>query len=66
MDSGIKEKQPETIKPSLSYDTQRMLEKMNSKLGIRKLMTESKNYETLIEEAFDPDFELDPENEDDN
>jgi len=64
MDNGIKDIVPETIKPSMSYDTQRMLEKMNSKLGIRKLMTESKNYETLIEENFDLDFEL--ENDDDN
>ena len=64
MDSHqIKEKKIETIRPSLSYDTQRMLEKMNSKLGIRKLMTESKNYETLIEESFDLDFDL--ENDDD-
>jgi len=64
MDSHqIKEKEPETIRPSLSYDTQRMLEKMNSKLGIRKLMTESKNYETLVEESFDLDFDL--ENDDD-
>ena len=66
MDSGIKEKQPETLKPSLSFDTQRMLEKMNSKLGIRKLMTESNNYENLIEEQFDLDFDLDQENDDDN
>jgi len=66
MDSGIKEKLPETIKPSLSHDTQRMLEKMNSKLGIRKLMTESNNYENLIEEQFDLDFDLEPENDDDN
>ena len=29
-------------------------------------MTESKNYETLIEEQFDLDFDLEPENEDDN
>ena len=64
MDSGIKDKLPDTIKPSMSYDTQRMLEKMNSKLGIRKLMTESQNYETLIEESFDLEFEL--ENDDDN
>ena len=66
MDSGIKEKHPETLKPSLSFDTQRMLEKMNSKLGIRKLMTESNNYENLIEEQFDLDFDLDQENDDDN
>ena len=64
MDSGIKDPIPETIRPSLSYDTQKMLEKMNSKLGIRKLMTESNNYETLIEEQFDLEFEL--ENDDDN
>tara|TARA_X000000950_G_scaffold287870_1_gene402075 strand:+ start:935 stop:2986 length:2052 start_codon:yes stop_codon:yes gene_type:complete len=66
MDSGIKEKLPETIKPSMSHGTHRMLEKMNSKLGIRKLMTESNNYETLIEEQFDLDFDLEPENDDDN
>lgn len=66
MDSGIKEKVPETLRPSLSFDTQRMLEKMNSKLGIRKLMTESNNYENLIEEQFDLDFDLEPENDDDN
>ena len=66
MDSGIKEQKPETLKPSLSFDTQRMLEKMNSKLGIRKLMTESNNYENLIEEQFDLDFDLDQENDDDN
>lgn len=66
MDSGIKEKKVETLKPSLSFDTQRMLEKMNSKLGIRKLMTESNNYENLIEEQFDLDFDLEPENKDDN
>ena len=66
MDSGIKDKVPETLRPSLSFDTQRMLEKMNSKLGIRKLMTESKNYENLVEEQFDLDLGLEPENEDDN
>ena len=66
MDSGIKEKLPDTIKPSMSSSTMNMLEKMNSKLGIRKLMTESNNYETLIEEQFDLDFELEPENEDDH
>ena len=66
MDSGIKEKLPDTIKPSMSFNTMNMLEKMNSKLGIRKLMTESNNYETLIEEQFDLDFELEPENEDDH
>ena len=64
MDYGVKDIIPDTIQPSMSYDTQRMLEKMNSKLGIRKLMTESQNYETLIEEQFDLDFEL--ENDDDN
>ena len=63
MDNGIKEPKVETIQPSMSYDTQRMLEKMNSKLGIRKLMTESQNYETLVEESFDLDFDL--ENDDD-
>jgi len=41
-----------------------MLEKMDSKLGIKRLMTESNNYETLIEEQFDLDFD-DMENDDD-
>ena len=63
MDNSIVDKIPETIRPSMSFDTQRMLEKMNSKLGIRKLMTESQNYETLIEESFDLDLDL--ENDDD-
>jgi len=63
MDSGIKDIIPQTIQPSMSFDTQKMLEKMNSKLGIRRLMTENNNYETLIEESFDLDFEL--ENDDD-
>lgn len=61
---GIQEKPIHTLKPSLSYDTERMLEKMNSKLGIRKLMTESKNYESLVEDHFDVEFDLDMENED--
>ena len=65
MDSGIKEKVPETIKPSMSFNTQRMLEKMNSKLGISKLMTEAKNYDDLLEEQFDLDFDINPENQDD-
>ena len=65
MDSGIKDIKPDTIRPSMSFGTQKMLEKMNSKLGIRKLMTESKTYENLIEEQFDLDFDLEPENEDD-
>ena len=65
METGIKEIPPETIKPSLSFGTQRMLEKMNSKLGISKLMTEANNYEELIEEQFDLDFDIHPENNDD-
>ena len=64
MDSGIKEMIPPTIKPNLSFDTQRMLEKMNSKLGIRRLMTETNNYETLMEESFDLDFEIDDDGDD--
>ena len=55
----------ETIKPSMSFNTQRMLEKMNSKLGISKLMTEAKNYDDLLEEQFDLDFDINPENQDD-
>jgi hypothetical protein len=43
-----------------------MLEKMNSKLGIRRLMTETNNYEQLIEESFDLGFEIDDDGEDDN
>ena len=66
MDSPIKDLVPETIKPSMSFDTRKMLEKMNSKLGIKKLMTESKTYETLVEGAFDEEFEIDMENTDDN
>tara|TARA_Y100000592_G_scaffold101103_1_gene185460 strand:- start:6056 stop:8113 length:2058 start_codon:yes stop_codon:yes gene_type:complete len=65
MDSGIKDIIPPTIKPNLSYDTQRMLEKMNSKLGIRRLMTESNNYEQLIEESFDLDFEIEDDGDND-
>ena len=64
MDGGIKEIVPQTLQPHLSFDTQRMLEKMDSKLGIKRLMTESNNYETLIEEQFDLDFD-DMENDDD-
>ena len=63
MGNDIVEKEPETLRPSMSYDTQKMLEKMNSKLGIRKLMTESNNYENLLEEDFDID--LDMEKDDD-
>ena len=65
MTSEIKDLPVETIKPSLSFGTQRMLEKMNSKLGISKLMTEANNYEELIEEQFDLDFDIHPENKDD-
>ena len=64
MDGGIKDIVPKTLQPHLSFDTQRMLEKMDSKLGIKRLMTESNNYETLIEEQFDLDFD-DMENDDD-
>lgn len=65
MDTGVKDLVPKTLQPSMSFDTQRMLEKMNSKLGIRKLMTESNNYETLLEEQFDLEFDIDMENDDD-
>jgi hypothetical protein len=65
MDYEVKDLVPKTIRPSMSFDTQRMLEKMNSKLGIRKLMTESNNYETLVEGRFDEEFDIDMENEDD-
>ena len=64
MDGGIKDIVPKTLQPHLSFDTRRMLEKMDSKLGIKRLMTESNNYETLIEEQFDLDFD-DMENDDD-
>ena len=37
---------------------------MNSKLGIRRLMTETDNYEQLLEENFDLDFEIDEDGED--
>lgn len=65
MDSGVKDLVPKTIRPSMSLDTRKMLEKMNSKLGISKLMTESNNYETLVEEQFDLEFDIDMENDDD-
>lgn len=61
--NDIKEPSVKTIRPHLSLDTQKMLEKMNSKLGIRRLMTESNNYEQLIEESFDLDFEIDDDGE---
>ena len=64
MESGVKDVIPPTIRPNLSFDTQKMLEKMNSKLGIRRLMTETNNYETLIEESFDLDFEIDDGDDD--
>ena len=64
MDGGIKDIIPKTLQPHLTFDTQRMLEKMDSKLGIKRLMTESNNYETLIEEQFDLDFD-ELENDDD-
>ena len=64
--TGIKEQETKTLRPSLSFDTQKMLEKMNSKLGIRKLMTEMNNYETLMEENFDLDFEIDKDGENNN
>ena len=65
MDGGIKDIVPKTLQPHLSFDTQKMLEKMDSKLGIKRLMTESNNYESLIEEQFDLDFEDDMEKDDD-
>ena len=65
MDSGVKELIPKTLLPSMSFDTSKMLEKMNSKLGISRLMTERNNYEDLLEEQFDVDFEIDMENDDD-
>ena len=63
---GVQDPPIKTIRPSLSFDTQKMLEKMNSKLGIRRLMTESNNYEQLIEENFDYDFEIDEDGEKDD
>jgi len=63
MDSGIKDIVPPTIKPHLDFVTQRMLERMDSKLGIQRLMTEQKTYDTLIEEHYDID--MDEENDDD-
>ena len=61
MDS-IQDPLPQTLAPSLGYDTQRMLEKMNSKLGIRKLMNEN-NYEQLLEEHHDPEFDMEIDDE---
>ena len=62
--SGVQDLPVKTIRPSMSFDTQKMLERMNSKLGIRRLMTESDNYEQLLEENFDLDFEIDEDGED--
>ena len=60
---GVQDPLPQTLAPSLGYDTQKMLEKMNSKLGIRKLMTESNNYEQLLEEHHDPEFDMEIDDE---
>ena len=57
--TGPQEVEVKTLRPSMSFDTQRMLEKMNSKLGIRKLMTEGQFTEQILEESFDLDFEID-------
>ena len=57
--NGPQELEVKTLRPSMSFDTQRMLEKMNSKLGIRRLMTENKFNDQLLEENFDLDFEID-------
>ena len=57
--TGPQEMEVKTLRPSMSFDTQRMLEKMNSKLGIRKLMTEGQFTEQILEESFDLDFEID-------
>ena len=58
----IQDPLPQTLAPSLGYDTQKMLEKMNSKLGIRKLMNEN-NYEQLLEEHHDPEFDMEIDDE---
>ena len=63
MDGGIKDIVPPTIKPHLDFVTQKMLERMDSKLGIQRLMTEQNTYESLIEEQYDIDME--EENDDD-
>ena len=52
-----------TIQPNLDYSTANMLEKMASKLGITKVLTESKGYESLIEENFDLEFEMENDDE---
>ena len=62
--NGVQDPEIKTLRPSLSFDTQRMLEKMNSKLGIRRLMTEGKFTEQILEENFDLDFEIDEDGED--
>jgi hypothetical protein len=62
MDTGIKDIIPSTLRPHLGFETRKMLEKMNSKLGIQRLMTESQNYESLIEEQYD--IEMDREDDD--
>jgi len=60
---GIQDTLPRTLRPSLGFDTQKMLEKMDEKLGIRKLMTESNNYEQLLEEHHDPEFDMEIDDE---
>lgn len=64
--NGPQEMEVKTLRPSMSFDTQRMLEKMNSKLGIRRLMTENKFNDQLLEENFDLDFEIDEDGEKDD
>ena len=60
----IKDPIPKTLQPHMTYDTQRMLEKMDSKLGIKRLMTEgTNNYEQIIEEHFDLDFDMENDDE---
>ena len=60
----IKDPVPKTLRPHMTYDTQRMLEKMDSKLGIKRLMTEgTNNYEQIIEEHFDLDFDMENDDE---
>ena len=60
----IKDPIPKTLRPHMTFDTQKMLEKMDSKLGIKRLMTEgTNNYEQIIEEHFDLDFDMENDDE---
>tara|TARA_B100001250_G_scaffold412120_2_gene442511 strand:- start:214 stop:2232 length:2019 start_codon:yes stop_codon:yes gene_type:complete len=54
---------PKTLMPHLGGEMINMLEKMSSKLGITRMLTENTNNENLIEEQFDLDFDLEENND---